>query len=69
MAIWVFCFVCVGSWLFEVRITLCLSFWIPDSMRKVLKNFQIFSQPSRPVGKLNHPVHWVQVSEMVVWVL
>ena len=33
--------------------------WIPDSVRKVMKNFEIFSQPARPVRKPNQPVHWV----------
>ena len=58
-AVWVLCFVCVGSWSFGVGIALRLFCWIPDSVRKVLKNFEIFSQPARPVGKLNQPVHWV----------
>ena len=51
MAVWVVLFVCVGSWLFGVGIELRLSCWIPDFVRKVLKIFEIFSQPSGPVGK------------------
>ena len=38
-------------------------------MRKVLKIFDIFSQPDGLVGKPNHPIHWVQFSRTVVWVL
>ena len=38
-------------------------------MIKVLKSFEIFSQPDGPVGKPNQPVHWVRFSEMAVWVL
>ena len=69
MEVWVVCFVCVGSWSFEVGIVLCLSFWIPDFLRKVLKFFEIFSQPSILVGKPNQPVHWVRFSRTAVWVL
>ena len=36
----VVCFVCVGSWSFGVGIALCLSFWIPNFVRKVLKSFE-----------------------------
>ena len=36
----VLCFVCVDSWLFGVRIALCLSCWIPDFVRKVLNFFE-----------------------------
>ena len=53
----VLCFVCVGSWSFGVRISLCLSFWIHDSVWKVLISFEIFSQPAGLVGKPNQPVH------------
>ena len=57
-AVWVFCFVCVGSWSFGVRIALCLSCWIPDSGRnilKVLRSFlnhmdQLGNQTSRFIG-------------------
>ena len=37
-------------------------------MRKVLTNFEIFSQSAIPVGKPNQPVHYVQFSEIVVLV-
>ena len=30
-------------------------FWIPDSLRKVLKNFESLSQPTEMVGKPNQP--------------
>ena len=30
----VLCFVCVGSWSFGIGITLCLSCWIPEYVRK-----------------------------------
>ena len=68
-AVLVLCFVCVGSWSFRVRIALCLSCWIPDSVRKVLKSFEIFSQSDGPVGKPNQPVHWVKFSETAAWVM
>ena len=32
-------------------------FWVPYSMRNVLENFGICSQPDRPVGDLDQPVH------------
>ena len=50
-AVWVVLFVFVGSWLFGVGIELHLSFWIPHFVRKVMKIFEIFFQPSGPVGK------------------
>ena len=50
-AVWVVWFVCVGFWLFGVGIELRLSCWIPDFVRKVLEFFEIFCQPSGPVGK------------------
>ena len=68
-AVWVLCFVCIGSWSFEFKIALRLSFWIPDFVRKVLKNFEIFSQSTGSVGKSNQPVHWVQFAGTTVWVL
>ena len=69
MAVWVLCFVCIGSWSFGVRIALCLSCCIFDFMRKVLISFEIFSQPSGLIGKPNHPIHWVRFTGMAVWVL
>ena len=42
---------------FEVGFVLCLFFWISDSLRKVLKNFEILSQPAELVGKPDQPVH------------
>ena len=44
MAVWVLCFVYIGSWSFVVRIALHLFFWIPDSVRNFLTKFQNFSQ-------------------------
>ena len=44
-------------------------FWIPGSVRKVIKNFENFSQPVEPVGKPNHLIHYVQFSEIAVLVL
>ena len=67
--VWVLCFVYVGSWSFRVEIDLRLSCWIPDSVRKVLTSFNIFSPPSRLVGKPNHPVHWVKFFETAAWVV
>ena len=58
-AVWVVWVVCVGSWLFGVGIELRLSCWIPDFVRKVLKIFEIFCQPSGPVGELDRSVCWV----------
>ena len=54
-AVWVLCFVCVGSWPFGVGIALHLSSWIPEFVRKVLK--------------LNHLVHWVMFVRTAVLVL
>ena len=65
----VLCIVCVDSWSFGVRIALRLSCWILDSVRKVLKSFEIFSQPAGPVGKPNQLVHWVKFSETAAWVV
>ena len=42
MAVWVLCFVYIGSWSFVVRIALRLFCWIPDSLRNFLKKFQNF---------------------------
>ena len=50
MTVWVVWFVCVGSWLFGVGIEPRLSCWIPDFVRKVLKIFEIFCQPSGQIG-------------------
>ena len=69
MTVLVLFFVCVGSWSFGVRIALCFSCWILDSVRKVLKIFEIFSQSSAPIGKLNQPVYWVKFSETTTWVV
>ena len=49
--------VCVGSQSFEVIFVLRLFFWIPNSLRKVLTNFEILSQPSELFGKPDQPVH------------
>ena len=49
--------VCVGSQSFEVVFVLRLFFWIPDSSKKVLKNFESLSEPVELVGKPNHPVY------------
>ena len=38
---------------------------IPDSLRKVLTNFEILSQPDELVGKPDHPVQFVGTA---VWV-
>ena len=45
--------VCVGSQSFRVGFVLHLFFWIPDSLSKVLKNFENLSQPDELVGKPN----------------
>ena len=49
--------VCVGSQSFGVGFVLHLFCWIPESLRKVLKNFESLSQPVELVGKPNQPVH------------
>ena len=49
--------VCVGSQSFGVKFVLHLFFWIPDSLRKVLKNFESLSKPADLVGKPNQPVY------------
>ena len=65
-AVWVLCFVCVGSWSFKVGIALRLFCWIPKFVRKVLKSLEIFYQPDGLVGKPNHPVHWVMFAETTI---
>ena len=65
----VLCFVCVDSHSFRVGIALCLFFWISDSIRKVLKFFENFSQPEEPVEKPDQHVHWVKFSETAAWVM
>ena len=47
----------LSSQSFRVRIVLHLFFWIPDSLRKIMTNFENFSQLAEPVGKLDQPVH------------
>ena len=37
--------------LFGVVIELRLSCWVPEFLRKILKIFEIFCQPSGPIGK------------------
>ena len=49
--------VCVGSQSFGVEFVLHLFFWIPDSLRKVLTNFESLSQLVQLIGKPDHPVH------------
>ena len=56
-AIWVFGAVCIDSQSFGVGFLLVLFFWIPDSLMKVLKNFENLSQLAELVGKPNQPVH------------
>ena len=41
----------------ESDFLLCFFFWIPDSLRKGLKNFESLSQPVELVGKPDQPVH------------
>ena len=48
---------CVGSQSFGVEFVLRLFFWIPDSLKKVLKKFESLYQPYELVGKPDHPVH------------
>ena len=59
-AVLVFGVVCVGSQSFGVGFLLGLFFWIPNSRRKVLKNFESLSQQTELVRKPDQPVHWVQ---------
>ena len=47
----------VGSHSFGVGFVLRLFFWIPNSLRKVLTNFERLSQPAELVGKQDQPVH------------
>ena len=49
--------VCVGSQSFEVIFVLHLFFWILESLRKVLKNFESLSQPAELVGKQNQLIY------------
>ena len=47
----------VGSQSFRVGFVLHLFFWIPDSLRKVLTNFESLSQQDELVGKPDQLVH------------
>ena len=49
--------VCVSSQSFRVGFVLRLFCLIPDSLRKILKNFESLSQSVALVGKPDHPVH------------
>ena len=49
--------ICVGSQSFRVGFVLRLFFWILESLRNVLKNFESLSQSVELVGKPNQPVH------------
>ena len=69
IAVLVLCFVCVDSHTFGVGIEFRLVFWIPDSVRKVMKFFENFSQPDEPVEKLDQPDHWVKFFETSAWVV
>ena len=65
---------CLGTFLCLHRILVIQSwnrtpfvfFWIPNSVRKVLTNFEVFSQPDGSFGKPNQPVHWVLFAGTVV---
>ena len=46
---WAVWFILVGSHSSELRINNRLFFYIPNSFRKVLKNFEILSQPDELV--------------------
>ena len=48
---------CVGSRSFRVRFVLHLFYWILDSLRKVLTNFESLSQLVELVGTPDQPVH------------
>ena len=53
--------VCVGSQSFGVGFVLRLFFfWILDSLRKVMTNFESLYQPDELVGKPDQPVHRIQ---------
>ena len=56
-AVWVFGTICVGSQSFGIEFVLRLFFWITESLRKVLTNFESLSQPDELVGKPDQRVH------------
>ena len=56
MAVWVLCFVYIGSWSFVVRIALRLFFFISDSVRNFLTKFQNFSQS---FGLVENRFNWL----------
>ena len=60
------CIVRVSSHSFGVRIVHHLFFCIPYSIRNVLINFEKCSQSDQPVGKPDHPDHYVLFSGIVV---
>ena len=56
----------ISSHSFGVGIVHRLFFWIPYFVRNVLKNFDNFSQPAKPVGEPDWLVHKVIFSGTVV---
>ena len=47
----------VGSQSLGVGFVVCLFFWIPNSLIKVMTNFESLSKSDKLVGKLDQPVH------------
>ena len=47
----------VSSHSYGVRIVHPCFCWVPYSVSNFITNFEIFSQPTRPIGELNQPVH------------
>ena len=41
----------------EFEFVICLFFWISESMRKIIKKFENYSQPAKLVGKPDQLVH------------
>ena len=51
----------------ELKLSFVSFFWILDSVRKILKNFENFSQPAESVRKPDQLVHWVKFFETTAW--
>ena len=52
----------------ELVFYLICFFWIPESLRKILKNFESLSQLAGLVGKPNQPVHLIQFAGTTIWI-
>ena len=66
IAVRALCLVWIGSRSSKLGINHRLFFWIPDSLRKVLTNFDNFSHLAQLVRKPDQLVHEIQFSRTTV---